>query len=45
MTMPRDGLRTKAKLFNNGSIKNDFCLNEEIEESITILPGPGHYYP
>lgn len=33
MFIPRQGLRQKTKLFNNGSIKDDYVnFDEEIEE-------------
>ena len=46
MFIPRNGLRAKPHLYNNGSIKDNFVnFDEEIEEleSKMVYPGPGAY--
>lgn len=48
MFIPRNGLRSKPLLYNNGSIKDNFVnFDEEIEEleSKQVTPGPGAYKP
>lgn len=47
MFIPRNGLRPKPRLYNNGSIKADFVnFDEEIEFGTEQnSPGPGAYMP
>lgn len=45
MSIARTGLRNRAILFNNGSIKSDYInFDDEVDlDSQMINPGPGHY--